>query len=669
MPTHRFIKSLTVVTAVILCTAFIPIPAKQFAKINLPYSKAGLSKQQAAAHLLNRFSFGATPGEIDAVVAMGLEQWLQQQMLASMPEDEVNKRLSVGYEALALTNEQTVNTYVRPDQLLLIAAKKGLANRDSVKLAANTPEYRSQIKFLMDSLGLKPMTELHKQLVNQKVIRAAYSNNQLQEVLTDFWFNHFNVSLTKNQSQQFVLTYERDAIRPNVLSSFSKLLEATAKHPAILAYLDNALSVSNDNNLGNPRLAALAQQRLNKQMDDMEQDSTKKNQAKLMKQIANAKKNEGLNENYAREIMELHTLGVDGGYTQQDVTEVARAFTGWTIYPISDYGGGSNQRKLLERVGVSTLEKRGFIFQDDFMFRADKHDAKEKNILGEKFNAGGGYDEGMRVLSVLSSHPSTAAFICKKIATRFVTDTPSTDLLKKMTATYISSKGDIKSILLTMVEHVDFWKSATKHDKVKSPFELVISAVRATHADVKDPFQVFNWSTKMGQRFYYYQAPTGFPDKATYWINTGSLLSRMNFGLAFATQKIPGVQLNWAQLNNNHEPESIENALTVFSAILLPERNQSENIQRLLPLVKDVNIGAKITAAAQQNTSSEMVSTDMLQMEEPKRLNARASKSQERKALSKKTRQVLEMPYTAGTNSPIAQVAGIIIGSPEFQRK
>ncbi|KAF0241807.1 MAG: hypothetical protein FD183_586, partial [Chitinophagaceae bacterium] len=370
-----------------------------------------------------------------------------------------------------------------------------------------------------------------------------------------------------------------------------------------------------------------------------------------------------------REIMELHTLGVDGGYTQQDVTEVARAFTGWTIYPISDYGGGSNQRKLLERVGVSTLEKRGFIFQDDFMFRADKHDAKEKNILGEKFNAGGGYDEGMRVLSVLSSHPSTAAFICKKIATRFVTDTPSTDLLKKMTATYISSKGDIKSILLTMVEHVDFWKSATKHDKVKSPFELVISAVRATHADVKDPFQVFNWSTKMGQRFYYYQAPTGFPDKATYWINTGSLLSRMNFGLAFATQKIPGVQLNWAQLNNNHEPESIENELTVFSAILLPERNQSENIQRLLPLVKDVNIGAKITAAAQQNTSSEMVSTDMLQMEEPKRLNARASKSQERKALSKKTRQVLEMPYTAGTNSPIAQVAGIIIGSPEFQRK
>lgn len=666
---QRFVKALTIGTILTCFAAFTPIPANHFAKINLPYAKAGLSKQQAAAHLLNRFSFGAVPREVDAVVAIGLEKWLQQQMLVSLPNEEVNKRLSVGYDVLTLTNQQIVNTYVRPDQLLLIANKKGLVNRDSIKLDIITPEYRNTIKQLMDSLGLKPMTELHKQLINQKVIRAAYSNHQLQEVLTDFWFNHFNVSLTKNQSQQFVFTYERDAIRPNVLSNFSKLLEATAKHPAMLTYLDNALSVSNNNNMNNPKRTAFVQQKLNKRLDEMEQDSSKQNQAKIIKQIANTKKNEGLNENYAREIMELHTLGVDGGYTQQDVTEVARAFTGWTMYPISDYGAGSNQRKQLERVGVSTLEKRGFVFEGDFMFRADKHDAKEKIILGEKFEAGGGYDEGMRVLNILSNHSSTAAFICKKLATRFVTDTPSTDLLNKMTTTYLNTKGDIKSILLTMVEHIDFWKSATKHEKVKSPFELVISAIRATQADVKDPFQVFNWSAKMGQRFYYYQAPTGFPDKATYWINTGSLLNRMNFGLAFATQKIPGIQLNWVQLNNNHEPESIENALTVFSAILLPERNQAENIQRLLPLVKDVNIGEKITAAAQQNSNTENGSTDLMEQSVPTKNNARYRNRQEKQALSKNTKQAIELPYTVGKNSPIAQVAGIIIGSPEFQRK
>ncbi|MDD2792449.1 MAG: DUF1800 domain-containing protein [Sediminibacterium sp.] len=628
----RFIKVFSIGAFFTIISAFTPAPqpgAVMF-KIHLPYAKAGLTRQQAAAHLLNRFSFGATPGELDAVVSMGLENWLQEQLQASLPDEELNKRMANGYDALAMSNAQIVNTYVRPDQALQIGVARKLIRRDSIMVAANTAEYRMIVRTLMDSASLKPVIELHRQLINQKVLCAAYSNNQLKEVLTDFWFNHFNVSLTKNQSQQFVLTYERDAIRPNVLGRFSNLLEATAKHPAMLEYLDNASSVSNDNSVANPRLKA-------------------------------QKKNEGLNENYAREIMELHTMGVDGGYTQKDVTEVARALTGWTLYPNSEYGAGSAQRKMLERVGLNTLQQRGFVIQGDFLYRADKHDQGEKNILGHVFPAGGGYEEGMRVIELLSIHPATAAFICKKLATRFVSDTPSVDLVRKMTAVFMKSKGDIRQVLIAMVEQVDFWKPALTHEKIKSPFELVISAIRATHADVQDPFQVFNWCARMGQRFYYYQAPTGFPDNAAFWINTGSLLNRMNFGLAFATQKIPGIRMNWAQLNNNHEPESVEQALTVFSNILLPERNQEQNIKRLLPLVKDVRIGAKIAAAADKAPPPVKDETNMAE--------DRPLKKQERKALAKNSRKPLQMPYTAGINSPVAQVAGIIIGSPEFQRK
>ncbi len=659
MRKFRFGRFIAVCFLLITLSAFLPVPSANSPRISLPYAKAGLNKEQAAAHLLNRFSFGATPGAIDVVVSMGLEKWLLEQLDAALPDDEANKRLAVGHAALGMTNTQTVNTFVRPDQVLQMAVSKGLVKRDSIRVAANTPEYRYMIRGFMDSMGLKPVVELHKQLIHQKVILAAYSNNQLREVLTDFWFNHFNVSLTKNQSQQYVLTYERDAIRSNALSSFGKLLEATAKHPAMLEFLDNASSVSNDNNLGNPRLATQIQKRQERRINEMMQDSTMQNQAKLMKQIANVKKNEGLNENYAREIMELHTMGVDGGYTQKDVTEVARALTGWTLYPNGRYGGGVNQQKMLERIGRPQLEKKGFVFDNDFMFRADKHDNKEKLILGQVFPAGGGYDEGLRVLELLGTHRSTAAFICKKLATRFVADSPSTDLISKMTATFIATKGDIKSILITMAGHSDFWKSANAHEKVKSPFELAISAIRATHADVQDPFQVFNWCSRMGQRFYYYQAPTGFPDKAAYWINTGSLLNRMNFGLAFATQKIPGITMNWAQLNNHHEPESIENALVVFSAVLLPQRNQEENIKRLLPLVKDVNISTKIAAAAGDPKED---NPEMSQAQ-------RGNKNQERKALARNSKRPMAMPYTAGTNNPMAQVAGIIIGSPEFQRK
>ena len=593
-------KSFTVGAGLTVLFAFTQSkqPSESY-RIKLPYKKAGLTQRQAAAHLLSRFSFGARPGEVDEVLQMGIENWLTQQISANLPDTAVERRLQ-GMDALELSNETIANTYLTPAQVIRVAVKNNLIHKDSV-LKEDRKEYREQVKMLMAQQGLKPFIDLQNQLINQKIIRAAYSTNQLQEVMTDFWFNHFNVSLTKPQCQQFILSYERDAIRPNVLGNFNTILLATAKHPAMLEYLDNNSSVSMNNELakkpGRIQAQKLIEQQIKAKLD------TSKTMAGFVQQALNARKVQGLNENYAREVMELHTLGVDGGYTQKDVTELARVLTGWSVTPLYRDGVA---KKIVDKMGAERMAKNGFVTEGDFLFRADKHDDSIKTILGKSFPANGGYQEGLKALEMLGGLPNTANFICKKIAVRFVSDQPSEELLKKMTDSYLKHNGNIKDVLLTMVSSVEFWKEDALREKIKSPFELAISTIRATNADVKTPMQVFNWCSRMGQRFYFYQAPTGFPDRAGYWINTGSLLNRMNFGLAFATGKISGVTVDLLALNQNHEPESVESALKIYSQILLPERDQDANIKRL---------SAKVT------------------------------------------------------NASVANVTGVIIGSPEFQRK
>ncbi len=625
-------------------------------RIKLPYKKAGLTERKAAAHLLSRFSFGAKPGEVDEVLQMGLENWLEDQLKANLPDSEVDRRLQ-GMDALQLSNETIANTYITPAQVVRIAIKNKLIQKDSV-FSTDKKEYRDQLKMLMEKQGLKPFVELQTQLINQKIIRAAYSNNQLQEVMTDFWFNHFNVSLTKPQCQQFILTYERDAIRPNVFGDFKIMLVATAKHPAMLEYLDNSASVSMNNELAKRPARIQAQKRLEQTINANMADTNNAAAKGFIQQAINAKKVQGLNENYAREVMELHTLGVDGGYTQKDVTEVARALTGWSVTPLYLDGAA---KKIMDKIGAERMAKNGFITEGDFFYRADKHDDSSKTILGNYFAPKGGYDEGMRVLDMLSSLPNTAKFVCRKIAVRFVSDQPSEELLKKMSDTYLKHHGNIKEVLLTMVSSVEFWKEDALREKIKSPFELAISTIRATNADVKMPMQIFNWCSRMGQRFYFYQAPTGFPDRAGYWINTGSLLNRMNFGLAFATGKIPGVSLDLLALNQHHEPESVESALKIYSQILLPERDQEANIKRLTALISDNKVGDKIVAAANKiQPAMQETETDMM--------GQRSQLKQEKAMLNKKNRPV-NTPMLVGNNSTVANVTGVIIGSPEFQRK
>jgi hypothetical protein len=328
------------------------------------------------------------------------------------------------------------------------------------------------------------------------------------------------------------------------------------------------------------------------------------------------------------------------------------------------YGGGAI-KKIIEKVGEDKLTERGFVHDGDFLFAINRHDNKEKTVLGKMFPAGGGYQEGVKLLDMLAHHSSTAKFICKKLAAHFVSDNPPQSLIDKMAKTFLAKDGDIKEILITMVNSPEFWSKDVIRAKTKSPFELAISAVRAVNADIQQPYMVFNWVDKMGQKVYFYQAPTGFPDKGQYWINTGALLNRMNFGLAIASQRIPGIKLDLLALNNHHEPESANDALIKYSKLIMPERDLSTTIKRLTPLLTDPELIKKVDDAAGKTatpTSSGMINNDDVMMNDE-------VKVKEKLKGGLKKNYGNQIQYAAGNNNMLSQVVGIIIGSPEFQRK
>ena len=499
---------------IIFLTAFISfafgtIAEKNPKPLRMPYKKAGLSEKEAATHLLNRLAFGPTPGQVEKVMSMGLDQWVMAQLNQSAPDMQLKEKLK-RLNALELSNEQISGTYLNAVQVIRQLQQSGKLSKDSIPNTEDTA-YRKKIQELMEASGLKPPRELNRQLFAQKIIRGIEAENQLAEILTDFWFNHFNVSITKNLAQPFVLTFERDAIRPNVLGNFETLLKATAQHPAMLFYLDNALSGSDNNPLQERAKARMANQNNNR------------------RQL-------GLNENYSRELLELHTLGVDLGYPQHVMQSVAKALTGWTVRPFRQENMSGMARQISSRQHLAVVE-------NDFMFLAFRHDESEKTILNKKYPANGGYAEGQAVLHQLASHPSTARFIAKKLATRFVSDEPPASLVEAMAKTFMETSGNIKAVMITMLNAPEFWDKKHIGNKTKSPLELTISAIRTTNARVLQPFQLYNWCEKMGQTLYGYSAPTGFPDKASFWINSGSLLNRMNFGIALVENKIQGTRV------------------------------------------------------------------------------------------------------------------------------
>lgn len=338
-----------------------------------------------------------------------------------------------------------------------------------------------------------PQQVIGFELSEGKLYRAILSNRQLEEQMVDFWYNHFNVFLEKGADRILVPTYEREAIRPHVFGRFRELLEATAKSPAMLFYLDNWQSVGAGTQLPGRRNG---------------------------KQAAR-----GLNENYARELMELHTLGVDGGYTQKDVTEVARCFTGWTI----------------------RLPRQG----GDFYYNDRMHDQGEKTVLGVRIPAGGGQNDAERVLDILASHPATARFVSRKLAQRFVSDDPPARLIDQMTKTFREKNGDIREVMRTMLQSEEFFSRAAYQAKVKSPLEMIVSAVRATGAQVGFALPLARQIADLGQPLYRKLEPTGYANVGAEWVNSSGLLARMNFALSLAQNKLPGVTVDSAKFSSD----------------------------------------------------------------------------------------------------------------------
>lgn len=524
-----------------------------------------LSGSEKTAQALDRLTFGPRPGDSNEVERIGLRKWVEWQLhperiaenallvsklkpyaslgmgprdiFSHYPAPQLIREIAEGRQAppsdsdLRLVTDQLVARYLQKQAQSSNGAAPGEENADfaPVPLSAllssaqiealehGRPEDKRtllasiapdrQLKFacalrpgqrrallplapvLLQRnllLSLSPQQVVLTDLASAKILRAIYSERQLEEEMVDFWFNHFNIYFNKGADRYLTTGYEREAIRPHAFGKFYDLLLATAKSPAMLFYLDNA-------------------------------ESAAPNAPQPFARNPQNQRKRGLNENYGRELMELHTLGVNGGYTQRDVIEVARCFTGWTISPPRKGG--------------------------EFRFNPRLHDFGPKVVLGHVIHAGGGMSDGLEVLKILANSPATAHHISLELATRFVADNPPPALVERMTTTYLRTHGDIRAVLETMIFSPEFFSKGAYRAKVKTPFEMIVSAVRASGADVESPLALDRQIAQLGEPLYLKIEPTGYSNANAEWVNTASLLGRMNFALALSKNHVPGISL------------------------------------------------------------------------------------------------------------------------------
>ena len=449
-------------------------------------AQAAPTEESRIVHALSRLTFGARPGDVGRVSAMGLERWIDLQLHPErIPDGGLDARLR-GLRTLDLSSAEIMEGYDPPAEV-----KREVQRRRAEIGEDATDAERARLRREITRKYRGRMAGAPRQVVGElqqaKVLRAVYSERQLDEVLVDFWMNHFNVFAMKGADRFLVTAYERDVVRPRAWGRFEDLLVATAKSPAMLFYLDNWLSVSPEARLPRGR-----------------------------------GRRTGLNENYAREVMELHTLGVDGGYTQQDVREVARALTGWSIR-------GLRQQR------------------PEFVFQPAAHDRGDKTVLGRRIR-GAGVEEGEEVLHLLATHPSTARFIAAKLARRFVADEPPAALVERAAATFRRTDGDIREVVRAIVTAPEFFDPRHHQVKVKTPLEFVVSAVRASGAEVTDARALAQRIGDMGMPLYQQQPPTGYKDTAEAWVSTSGLLARLNFALDLAGGRLPGTRVDASRL-------------------------------------------------------------------------------------------------------------------------
>ncbi|MGH9934884.1 MAG: DUF1800 family protein [Blastocatellia bacterium] len=566
----------------------IPLPANVLAPTTRSRRAADsipqLTEEQKILHLLNRAGFGPRPGDVERVRQMGIEQYIEQQLHPEDLSDDFLSRPLLALNTLQMTQFEILQTFepapVRPQPTPTptptpvptpAPAIKPLPAPDSETdkgemarpgESMQTPQQPQspapqppapqqampqQAMPQQQAAPQRPQNQPQSQsarppardpqqplreLQQAKLLRAVFSEKQLQEVMVDFWFNHFNVFGQKDAGRWLLTSYERDVIRPHALGSFKDLLTAVAQSPAMLFYLDNFMSQAQ------PPAQPLK----------FDADGNP----------APPPRRPGLNENYARELMELHTLGVDGGYTQQDVIEVARCLTGWTIGP------------------------RGNM---SFTFRPRAHDRGEKIVLGTRIAPGGGIEDGLRVLDILSKHPSTAKFISRKLCRRFVADEPPQSLVDRVAEKFTETGGDIREVARAILTSPEFFSPKHYRNKVKSPLELAASAIRATGATTDGAAPLIQAVARMGEPLYLCQPPTGYDENSAEWLSSATLLERMNFAVALVGARINGTRADvsrFAPAGATNDPNRIIDQLlaALLHSDVSPETR--ENLARVL---------------------------------------------------------------------------------------
>ncbi len=691
-PKFSLISKLT--AFIMLATMFSPIfsigaNAQAMSKTNAK----PLTDDQKILHVLNRLGFGARDGDVERVKTIGINKYIEQQLNPSALNDAVADAKVKNLDVLKMSSEELFNKY--PNQaavLLAVADKNNLQRRDLQGLRQNNnaanqemktdqmngemvekkqnelsvadrQKYQREIAELYTKYKLGRPQQITQQLNASRIMRAVYSEKQLQEVMVDFWTNHFNVYSNKAATRWFLPHYDRDVIRPNALGNFKNLLTATAQSPAMLFYLDNFESVApnaqmnagrnpnrrlNQTNQNN-QMNAERREQLKRQYDltDAELDARLKQNQPNQKQPKRMQR--GINENYAREIMELHTLGVDGGYTQADIKEVARAFTGWTIIDARGYrrafasmANGTEDKRLTRLARLAGLPEDAE--SGTFFFNERVHDAGEKTVLGQKVNEGG-IKDGERVIDILVNHPSTAKFIARKLAVKFVSDNPSEAFVGRVAKAFQSSKGDIKTTLRALFTDKEFFAPENYRAKIKTPFEVVVSAIRTVGAETNGG-QIQAMLAKMGEPLYGFQAPTGYPDTAEDWVNTGALLERLNFAVALVSNRIPGTKVNLKQFEGKSKTQILDRAI----AVVLDGEISLNTKAMLLKQIEQPLIEPKIATNEDAAESGE----NMAMM--PNQGGGR-----------NRGQQARLLPPSG--NAEVFKVVGLILGTPEFQRQ
>jgi uncharacterized protein (DUF1800 family) len=509
--------------------------------------------------------------------------------------------MTSGLPTLAMSSHELLERYPPPQVVRAQMRRSEMSAADSAEVRRSAQESRRVLAEMQIA----------------KVARAVASERQLEEVMVDFWENHFTVFAGKGPERYFIAAYERDAIRPHALGTFRDLLGAVAKSPAMLFYLDNwQSSVEEGRPAGDCELRPASCEQRRRRIG---QRSARTSQVAARRPA----RPRGLNENYARELLELHTLGVDGGYTQQDIVNVARAFTGWTLEQPRRSGG--------------------------FVFRATMHDAGEKTVLGQRLSAGRGIEDGEQVLDIVSSHPSTARFIATKLARRFVSDDPPASLVDRAAATFLRSDGDIREVVRTIVTSEEFFSSAAYRAKVKSPFELVVSALRAMNAAPDMTPRSAQVVARLGQPLFLHQAPNGWPERGEAWINTGAILNRINFGLALAGGAIPGARPErwprYAELARAERALQVDGVVSGFLGGEASVETRTILEQGENPLAADCEL--RTANCELPPSDSVLAETDMA-----------PTRGRGRDPLSR-----------PGSLEGLKEIIGLALGAPEFQRR